>query len=580
MFWHLISCLVILGHVSAFTYGSVRPKHGLQKRHSGALKATAGEIQSYTGSNEFEEYASNVPDGELLVVKFWAPWCRACKGLEPKFKRVAQQYPAFQFSQLNWEENRAFCKTAGVTALPLVKMFTSEGEVESFACGPKKVEILKGKLDEWNVKLGGSNAVAEPTSVVAPGMDAEGGEAPATVAMSNAATLDADVTGTAKAVTEKSTFTDMRRLNGNFLKTVAPELFGQLTMDKLNKLISGAVVTSYREGELITEAGDFGSRFFIILSGECDVFQQSGFGGLGERTPWGLPVNSLAVGSYFGERSIISGQPRTISIAASSEQVKCLTLEKAALIDADPGTWKPGGNFVPGYWGAEAGIESSSTIVPPMVAEVKPPATKEASGQEGVPLIMRFKLLRSAVRAFEHAYRRTPNWGDPKEQAFRNSLVEQLSTSQLEEYRLAFALIDSDSNGQVEASELAKVLAIFGSRQSGSMGEREYAEMLNKANPSEDGNKVLSERNFIAMMAEAEYSAFFLEAFALLDTKGFGWIEAGKLYNILEELQVLDKGSDFFEKMMSEFGMDADGHIEYEAFVNFMMGTSQGGGVK
>jgi len=52
------------------------------------------------------------------------------------------------------------------------------------------------------------------------------------------------------------------------------------------------------------------------------------------------------------------------------------------------------------------------------------------------------------------------------------------------------------------------------------------------------------------------------------------------LYNILEELQVLDKGSDFFEKMMSEFGMDADGHIEYEAFVNFMMGTSQGGGVK
>jgi hypothetical protein len=30
---------------------------------------------------------------------------------------------------------------------------------------------------------------------------------------------------------------------------------------------------------------------------------------------------------------------------------------------------------------------------------------------------------------------------------------------------------------------------------------------------------VLYEEDFVSMMAEAEYSAFFLEAFALLDTK-------------------------------------------------------------
>ena len=47
---------------------------------------------------------------------------------------------------MNWEENRNFCKEIGVQALPMVKMFTKDGEVESFPCGPKKVELLRAKV--------------------------------------------------------------------------------------------------------------------------------------------------------------------------------------------------------------------------------------------------------------------------------------------------------------------------------------------------------------------------------------------------------------------------------------------------
>ena len=28
-------------------------------------------------------------EGELVVVKFFAPWCRACRGLEPKHELAA-----------------------------------------------------------------------------------------------------------------------------------------------------------------------------------------------------------------------------------------------------------------------------------------------------------------------------------------------------------------------------------------------------------------------------------------------------------------------------------------------------------
>mmetsp|Transcript_1636 Transcript_1636/g.3505 ORF Transcript_1636/g.3505 Transcript_1636/m.3505 type:complete len:137 (+) Transcript_1636:350-760(+) len=58
-----------------------------------------------------------------------------------------------RFLEMNWEENRNFCKEIGVQALPMVKMFTKDGEVESFPCGPKKVELLRAKLDEWKSTL-------------------------------------------------------------------------------------------------------------------------------------------------------------------------------------------------------------------------------------------------------------------------------------------------------------------------------------------------------------------------------------------------------------------------------------------
>jgi thiol-disulfide isomerase/thioredoxin len=29
---------------------------------------------------------------DLVVIKFHAPWCRACRGLEPKYKRLAMEY--------------------------------------------------------------------------------------------------------------------------------------------------------------------------------------------------------------------------------------------------------------------------------------------------------------------------------------------------------------------------------------------------------------------------------------------------------------------------------------------------------
>merc|ERR1712070_100589 len=124
--------------------------------------------------------------------------------------------------------------------------------------------------------------------------------------------------------------------------------------------------------------------------------------------------------------------------------------------------------------------------------------------------------------------------------------------------------------GEVESWELARILNLDGRR---SVSEQEVLDMINKANPSVDGNTVLTEKDFIAMMAEAEYSNFFLDAFAMLDSQGNGWVSASQLLSLMKEFN--EESSTLSEskmmKMMEEFGMDEEGHIDYEHFVSVLM---------
>jgi len=524
-------------------------------------------VSELSDGDDFQSMIESIPEGELRVIKFWAPWCRACKGLDPKFKRIAQLYPTFNFYGLNWEENKVFCKTIGVNALPLVKMFTCDGEVESFPCGPKKVEILRGKLDELAGKLGTANLEAEGAGT------AHVNEAEATVVKT----------------------ADMRRVTGKFLQESAPDLFGNLSLEKCDELLKSSVVTSFEDGDLICEQGVDGTRLYFLLSGACDVHQKSkaqieeelasGAVDAESGTEWGTFLNKLVPEAYFGERSILSQQPRSFTVIANGK-VRCLTIDKPALVKADPEKWGEGTRFLPATWGAERRLvaEGKQPIVAPVTDQAAEDSDSSSSSSSGgltdqVPTIVRFKLLRSAVRAFEHTNRRlTPKWGDAEEQGFRTSLVQQLSPSQLAEYKLAFQLLDHDDNGSVESWELAKALGIFRGREKGAMSEEELSTMINKADPSVDGNTALYEKDFIAIMAEAEYSAFFLEAFSLLDERGNGFVEAGELLEVLNNLKVMTPVQ--LQKLMKDLGVDSDGHVEYEAFVNLMMSTSSTAGAQ
>ena len=86
----------------------------------GAVVANGGfGIQPLTTVPELEEaMAAAHSAGRLCVVKFYAPWCTACKAIQPKFKKLARAYPEHDFYEVDFSRCKPLSKHCDITNLP------------------------------------------------------------------------------------------------------------------------------------------------------------------------------------------------------------------------------------------------------------------------------------------------------------------------------------------------------------------------------------------------------------------------------------------------------------------------------
>ena len=86
----------------------------------GAAVANGGfGIQPLTTVPELEEaMAAAHSAGRLCVVKFYAPWCTACKAIQPKFKKLARAYPEHDFYEVDFSRCKPLSKHCDITNLP------------------------------------------------------------------------------------------------------------------------------------------------------------------------------------------------------------------------------------------------------------------------------------------------------------------------------------------------------------------------------------------------------------------------------------------------------------------------------
>ena len=102
-------------------------------------------------------------------------------------------------------------------------------------------------------------------------------------------------------------------------------LFASLKRDHVDKLANKLTVQTYQRGITIFHKGDPGSRLYVIKTGQVKITSAS---------PEGeeMILTILADNDFFGELSLLDGQPRSASATAMST-TQTLTLHRPDFLD-------------------------------------------------------------------------------------------------------------------------------------------------------------------------------------------------------------------------------------------------------
>ena len=77
-------------------------------------------------------FTNEIQTHSLVVVKYYADWCGACKLFAPKFRRLSEdaRFSSVRFLDVNAEENENARKMAGVDNLPFFAIIKNGELVE------------------------------------------------------------------------------------------------------------------------------------------------------------------------------------------------------------------------------------------------------------------------------------------------------------------------------------------------------------------------------------------------------------------------------------------------------------------
>jgi thioredoxin 1 len=78
---------------------------------------------------------------ELILVDFWAPWCRYCILLEPTLKELEEKFDKFSVYKVNVDERPELAQEYGVMSLPTLRFF-KDGKELDIEVSDRSIEAL------------------------------------------------------------------------------------------------------------------------------------------------------------------------------------------------------------------------------------------------------------------------------------------------------------------------------------------------------------------------------------------------------------------------------------------------------
>jgi len=534
------------------------------------------------------------PD-RLVVLKFYAPWCRACKGLAPRYKNIATTdvYQNAVFAELNVQNNRDYVKALGVLALPNVHFYAgNQGLVENFPCGPSKLPILKRKLKEWLL-----TKADKQTGLLLP---AEVRQEQAEVGESEPVRKEA-LTGDVLQIREQGR-DEIYSISDNELRLLREvPFFKDFSAPEFSGLMKTATLQTFEEGAILMRQGMPGNKFYVIQSGEVEIYVKSAF-----EDPLSTPagylgavINTLGDGNFFGERALITGEERAASIKTTKftrafvfdqENIpdssvlsgkKKASEERIAQVDEKYGNVVFPDQVFKQYSVASQSRGSVNSPRPIVGVDIEEDELVGAPQMTGAPqtfqldpmtekrgeiysLLRRFKLVQMAKKCYEHIEKTRPQFGNVNESYRRSLLLREVSPAQKEEFREVFYLVDQNEDGSIQESELLRVVKSLNAEK-----EEVIREVPSRV---QFPQQKITFDEFMGVMAEAEFYNLFLNTFNALDTYNSGFVRAKDLKNVL--CGVRDLISDDRTSIIDSVDSDEDMLVNYEQFTKMMIGSA------
>ena len=496
-------------------------------------------LSSRTGSNFLNAH----PD-KLVVIKYYATFCRACKALEPKFLAVKEDkqlvnLPIVWAEYESQRKNRELFQQLKVVALPTVQFYDgSRGLIENFPCGPAKIPLLKQKLaqflnsrvDPKTLRLKDAVEESQAEAQIEPRVD--------------------------RQVSESEFITPEHIAH---LRDGLP-FFRDLTTAEFDTLLSKARLLTFDPGDLIIRQGMPPTTFFVLKSGRVEMCIRGRFDDPISTPPdyLGVAVNELKQYDYFGERALTTGEPYACSI-------RVLDKTRAFAFHVDD---IPESSILSKRRRANRAFVEKLSARYLLPTDYKPSYPATQRDQCVLELLVRFKQIRQAAKCFEYVMKSQPNWGDEGEIARRSMLVTKLSKAQADEFQDVFSIVDKANQGKISLLEMRKFMQSARAHKS----TDELMAMMSRVSPNFDENKdyAISRDELMGVMAEAEFYNLFTETFEELDEDNTGFVRAGDLDEVLGGVRDLISN----DKTNIIDVEDKDMLVDYEQFSRMLLGAA------
>lgn len=133
---------------SALTPGQARPR--MESLRSATMPAVSKAVTPIRSDDEFTSAMAEAKNDVLVVVKFYASWCRACKTIEPRFRRLATEFhDSAHFYEVEFGENKELCRSLEIKKLPCVNFYRGSDEcLDTLMAGPSKFATVRSKVED------------------------------------------------------------------------------------------------------------------------------------------------------------------------------------------------------------------------------------------------------------------------------------------------------------------------------------------------------------------------------------------------------------------------------------------------